>query len=314
VGTTETVGESARAFLASLDDDLSGQAALAFDSDERRRWAYWPTARRGVPLSRLDRGQAKAAHRLLAALLPLPAYARAVTIMGLDEVLDRLEGYRDDRRHGGDYWVTIFGRPGTEVWGVRFEGHHVSVHATFCGGEARLTPLFLGANPARVRDGGRTVLAPLAPEEDLGFELLHALTAEERASAIVADKAPNDIMTRNLPRLDRSPPRPREGVPLAVLRGGASACATALLEVYLGRFPPGVVRPQAHDATFAWAGAAEPGTGHYYRIAGPRLLIELDNTQDGANHVHTVVRDPAGDFGDDVLRAHHQQAHGERSA
>ncbi len=304
MGAAESFGDAARAFLASLDDELSGQAVVAFDTDDRRRWAYWPTARRGVPLSTLDRRQAKTAHRLLAALLPLPAYARAVAIMGLDEILDRLEGYRSDRRHGGDYWVTVFGRPGTQRWGVRFEGHHVSVHATVCGGEARLTPLFLGANPARVQDGGRTVLAPLAPEEDLGFELLHAMTTEERAAAIIAEKAPNDIVTRNVSRLDLATSWLGEGVPLAALRGGASACATALVEVYLDRFPPGVGRPQVRDATFAWAGATEPGTGHYYRIAGPRLLIELDNTQDGANHVHTVVRDPGADFGDDVLRAH----------
>jgi hypothetical protein len=262
-----------------------------------------------VPLSTLDRRQTKTAHHLVASLLSLPAYARAVAIMGLEEVLDRLEGYRGDRRHSEDYWVTMFGRPGSDVWGVRFEGHHVSLHATFCHGEGRLTPLFLGANPARVDDGGRPVLAPLGPEEELGFELLNALTTEERARAVVADEAPKDIVTRNCPRLDHRSTPMSEGLPLAALSGSAAARATALLDVYLDRFPPGVLRPDPRDATFAWAGAPEPGYGHYYRIAGPRLLIELDNTQNGANHVHTVVRDPAGDFGDDVLRTHHQKAH-----
>jgi len=91
----------------------------------------------------------------------------------------------------------------------------------------------------------------------------------------------------------------------------AGGAARALLDVYLGRFPdtPGLLRPDPSDATFAWAGAVEPGIGHYYRIAGPRLLIELDNTQDGANHVHTVVRDPATDFGDDLLARHHRAEH-----
>ncbi|MDQ1364486.1 MAG: hypothetical protein QOE57_528 [Acidimicrobiaceae bacterium] len=309
MGVSESVGAAARAFVRTLDEDQSQTALLPFDEGERRTWAYWPTSRRGVPLSTLDRPQTKASHRLLAALLPLPAYARVVTIMGLEEVLDRLEGYPGDRRHSGDYWMTMFGQPGAEMWGVRFEGHHVSIHASFCGGDARLTPLFLGANPARIDDGGHPVVAPLAPEEELGFELLHALTTEERAAAVVADEAPKDIVTRNLPRLDPPPTLGREGLPLSVLRASAAACATALLDVYLGRFPPGVLRPDARNATFAWAGASEPGEGHYYRIAGPRLLIELDNTQNGANHVHTVVRDPAGDFGDDVLRAHHQQAH-----
>jgi hypothetical protein len=309
VGAADAVRDAGRAFLAALDDDQSRSAVLPFDEHHRRLWAYWPTARQGVALSTLDRRQTKVAQRLLAALLPLPAYARAVAIMGLEEVLDRLEGYRGDRRHSGDYWVTMFGRPGAEMWGLRFEGHHISVHATLCGGQVRLTPLFLGANPAHVDDGGRRVLAPLAPEEELGFELLQALTAEERSSAIVSNEAPTDIVTRNLPRLDHPSTPTSGGLPLATLRGSTAACARALLDVYLGRFAPGVLRPEAKDATFAWAGAPEPGDGHYYRIAGPRLLIELDNTQNGANHVHTVVRDPAGDFGDDLLSAHHQQAH-----
>ena len=301
------VAAAARTFLDGLDDEQASDALLPFDDEERRAWAYWPTERRGIPLWRLGRGQTKAAHRLVATLLAVPAYARAVTIMGLDEVLDRMEGYRSDRRHGDDYYVSIFGPPGGDVWGMRFEGHHISVHATFGHGEARLTPLFLGANPAVVHDDGLPTVAPLGPEEQLGFELLHALSTEERSAAVVSDEAPDDIVTRNQARIDRSV-SPR-GVPLSALSGAAAASARALLEVYLGRFPAESLRPDPREATFAWAGAHEPGTGHYYRISGPRLLIEFDNTQNGANHVHTVIRDPVADFGDDVLAAHFDGAH-----
>lgn len=298
----------ARSFLAALDRSQAAAALLPFDEAERRTWAYWPAPRRGLPLWRLDRGQTKAAHRLLAALVPLAAHARVVTIMGLDEVLDRMEGYRSDRRHGDDYWLTVFGEPGADVWGARFEGHHVSVHATFAAGRPlRLTPIFLGANPAVVEDAGRPVVAPLAAEERLGFELLHALSTEQRGGAVVADRAPDDILTRNLPRL--TTPLPGDGLPLAALAGPAAATARALLDLYLGRFPDGAHRPDPSEARFAWAGAHQPGTGHYYRVAGPRIVIELDNTQNGANHVHTVVRDPRADFGDDVLAAHHRAAH-----
>ena len=301
------VATAAQTFLDGLDHEQAGEALLPFEDEKRRDWAYWPTERRGIPLWRLDRGQTKAAHRLVATLLAVPAYARAVTIMGLDEVLDRMEGYRSDRRHGEDYWVSIFGPPGGEVWGVRFEGHHISVHATFGHGEARLTPLFLGANPAVVHDHGLPAVAPLGPEERLGFELLHALSIEERAAAVVSDEAPDDIVTRNQARLDGT--LQPQGVPLSALRSAAAACARALLEVYLGRFPAGSLRPDPREATFSWAGAHERGIGHYYRISGPRLLIEFDNTQNGANHIHTVIRDPVADFGDDVLAAHFQRAH-----
>ncbi len=301
------VAGAAQAFLDLLDRDQAGAAVLPFDDAGRRAWAYTPMQRPGVSLAGLDRRQTKAAHRLLAALLPLPAYARAVTIMGLDEVLDRIEGYRGDRRHSQDYWISLFGWPRQDSWGVRFEGHHVSVHATILQREVRLTPLFLGANPAVVADHGRPVLAPLGPEEQLGFELLHALSAEQRAIAVISDQAPADIVSRNLPRL--AGPSPTDGVALDSLTGPAASCAEALLELYLGRFPAGSRPPDPRAAMFAWAGAREPGAGHYYRIAGPRLLIELDNTQNQANHVHTVWRDWTNDFGGDLLKQHYDASH-----
>jgi hypothetical protein len=175
-----------------------------------------------------------------------------------------------------------------------------------------MTPLFLGANPAVVSDGGFAAVAPLAPEEHLGFELLHSLSREQRSAAVISQDAPGDILTRNRPQLgDSSVGMGSEGIPLRALRGPAAAAAEALVQLYLGRFVPGTLRPDPEDASFAWAGSDEPGKGHYYRIAGPRLLIELDNTQNGANHVHTVVRNPVTDFGDDLLAAHLQLEHGQ---
>lgn len=303
----DRIDSSSTAFLDGLGAELRARAASPFDETERRTWAYWPTARRGVPLSALDRRQAKASYRLLAELLTPPAFARALAIIALEEVLDRLEGYRDERRHIGDYWLTIFGEPGPQPWGLRFEGHHVSVHVTVVAGEVHLTPLFLGANPAVVRDGRRVVSAPLAPEEKIGFELLHALSVGQRSAAVFAEAAPGDILTRNQPRVrDRLDD---VGVPLAVLEGVAGALANELVEMYLGRIPDGASRPKPVDLRFGWAGAAEPGIGHYYRLAGPHLLIEFDNTQSQANHIHTVVRDPGADFGSDVLAKHYGRSH-----
>lgn len=294
-------------FLDGLSAEQGNMARLPFDETERHTWAYWPTGRRGVPLNRLDRSQEKAAYRLLSEMLAPPAFARAMAITALEEVLDRVEGRRGDRRHAGDYWVTIFGEPGDDRWGVRFEGHHVSVHATVVGAEVRMTPLFLGANPAVVNDGTHVVLAPLRPEEQLGFELLHALSVEQRSSALIADTAPADILTRNQPRIEAS--LAHTGVPVAAFDGPVAAVADELLGLYLARIPEGMNRPSTAGARFAWAGAPEPGVGHYYRFAGPGVLIELDNTQNRANHVHTVVRQPGADFGEDLLAAHYQRTH-----
>jgi len=281
---------------------------MPFDEEgERLTWAYWPTARRGVPLHALDRRASKAVHRVLGVLLPAPTFARVGAVMALDEVLDRAERFASDRRHRDDYWVSVFGEPGAQTWGWRFEGHHVSIHASVVEGEVHLTPLFLGANPAVVGDEGRVVTAPLAAEEAMGFELLHALTVEQRSTAVVADRAPDDILTRNDPAVDLG--SLGGGVPLRALEGAAASAADALVGLYLRRFPAGARLPDPAGATFAWSGAPEPGVGHHYRIVAPRLLVELDNTQDGANHVHTVVRHPSADFGHDALARHHRRSH-----
>lgn len=299
------------AFVGRLDEAQRDQAVLPFEETERRTWAYWPTARRGLPLSSLSREQAKAAFRLLAQLVAAPTFARAMAIIALEEVLDQAEGGRSDRRHSGDYWVSVFGETGVEPWGLRFEGHHVSFHLTVAAGDVQATPLFLGANPAIVTDAAGVISAPLASEEHLGFDLLHSLTVEQRASAMLSETAPHDIVTRNRPRVASLD---GDGIPVSALAGAAQATARRLILLYLDRFADGVVRPDPVDVRFAWAGADEPGRGHYYRLAGPRFLVELDNTQNGANHVHTVVRDPGADFGEDLLAVHYRSAHPARRA
>lgn len=311
MGLADELVAASSAFLDRLDTVQRERAMLPFDEDERRTWAYWPTSRRGVPLSSLSRDQAKAAFRLLAQLVAAPAFARTMATIALEEVLDQAEGGRSDHRHSGDYWTTVFGTPGTEPWSLRFEGHHVSVHLTVVDGRVQSTPLFLGANPALVSDAAGVISAPLASEERLAFELLHSLTAEQRSSAIVANVAPSDIVTRNRPRIDRIE---LDGVPLSALTTEAAATAEQLVQLYLSRFADGVLRPEPAALRFAWAGAAEPGIGHYYRLAGPHLVVEFDNTQNGANHVHTVVRDPGADFGEDLLVRHYRVAHGPRAS
>jgi hypothetical protein len=307
VSAVERLVAAAANFVDTLDDTQRSKALLSFDETSRRDWAYTPSERTGVPLWTLSRTQTKAAFRLLAVMVAPPAFARATAIIALEEVLDQLEGGRGDRRHSGDYWLAVFGRPSSEPWGVRFEGHHVSVNATVAAGEVALTPLFLGASPATVRDGEHVALAPLRIEERLGFDLVHALSAEQRSAALFSDRAPADIVTRNRPQLDG--PVDSVGVPLPALQAAAARAAAELVRVFLDRFPEGTRRPATDDLRFAWAGALEPGTGHYYRLAGPRFLVELDNTQNGANHVHTVVRDPSADFGEDLLVAHYRSRH-----
>ncbi len=292
------------ALLDSLGADQRVAASMAFDDPGRMAWHYTPRRRSGVSWAEMDRSPAKATHRLLATVLSPSAHARVAAIAGLEDVLDEMEGGRRGR-HAGDYWVAVFGRPGDEHWGWRFEGHHVSVNVTVAGAQVSTTPLFLGANPARVAEDGRTVLRPLGPEEDLAWELLASLDAGQRARAVIDDVAPADIVTGE---------RTRAGVVLGAPAGLAGADLKApqrhalrtLAATYANRLVPPLARPalgrlddHLDSLHFAWAGEEQTGRGHphYYRLHGPGFLVELDNTQHGANHVHSVWRDPEGDFG-----------------
>jgi Protein of unknown function (DUF3500) len=164
------------------------------------------------------------------------------------------------------------------------------------------SPLFLGANPAATRLVGPGVLRPLAAEEDLGRELLASLAPDQRAKAVVSEVAPGDILQRNRPRVAPGPP---DGLPATGMLPQQRALLEALIRQYLDRLPAELASAEAARALgqageglhFAWAGRSEPGQPHYYRVQGPGLLIEYDNVQDGANHIHSVWRDPAGDFG-----------------
>ena len=252
----------------------------------------------------------------------------------------RIDQWRDRSR----YWVTIFGTPAdTGVWGWRFEGHHVSLNFTVVDGEVvSSTPSFFGANPGRVRNGPYDVVRPCGPEEDAGRELLASLDSDRRAAAILSDVAPFDTMTHWLPEvpdwaepgeppnpldilqdvLTTTPPEAKRALrferdqPKGLSRADMATTEQSLLDelvgIYFNRLPDALaVKEQARideagrDAIhFAWAGSDRIDSAHYYRLQGPSILIEYDNAQNEANHAHAVWRDPARDFGYDILGRH----------
>ena len=295
-GTGENGAGEARAFLATLDDEQTAAAHRPFDDGERRWLEYRPEHRPGLLLADMAPAARKAAHRLLATALSPPAYAQAMTVIALEEVLDRREDWRRNR-HSEDYRAIVFGTPGDDRWAWRFEGHHLSVTVTVVDGVVSPAPIFLGANPARVDLAGRPVLRPLGIEEDLGRAILLSLSPEIRQRVIVSEKAPYDI---------RSGPRPSSQLiePLGVPRndlGPGKDLLDELVGIYVARSTHTFRTDNLH---FAWEGPPGPGTGHYYRIQGDDLLIEFDNTTADGNHAHTVLRRPRAEFGGDLLAAH----------
>jgi len=303
---------AATVLLTSLSGRERQLAARAFADDRARRWLeYRPQRRPGACIADMSREARKAAHRLLATGLSEHAYAQAMVIIALEEVLDRRERWRRGR-HSNDYWVTVFGDPGgADPWSWRFEGHHLSVTMTVAGDQVSPAPVFLGANPACVSYGQQPVSRPLALEEDLAREILAALEPGQRSAAVVSDRAPYDIRSGTRPRAEPIEPA---GVAASALGPRPRELLGRLVDTYLDRLPAPLAareaaRLAAGELYFAWEGPAAPGTRHYYRLQGDDLLIEYDSTTEDGNHQHTVLRRPRSDFGDDVLAVHLSQDH-----
>ena len=304
--TESAMTAAARSLLSSLPADSREDACFPFASPARTQWSYLPGQRQGIALSELGIAGRKAAHRLLATALSRPAFTQAVTIMAFEEVLDLDERGQLGRRSDG-YHVAVFGSPGDDRWAWRFEGHHLSVRVTVTVGRPLVGPLFLGANPAQVRDhDGRVVAAPLLREEDLARALVAGLPPALREQAVISATAPRDIITTTAATAGLLAP---PGFLASQLPGEARGQLSQLVGIYLGRLASELAEAEHHrvataDLTFAWAGRLNAGQGHYYRIQAPGLLIEYDNTQRSANHAHTVLRRPGEDFGASPLARH----------
>jgi hypothetical protein len=306
---------AARAWLEGGGAAAGGQRPFA--EAERGNWHYVPRRRLGVTLGAMSVPSRERALALLRAGLSTPGARQAEAVMALEEVLAGLEGSSLRARDPLGYALTIFGTPGSFPWGWRLEGHHLSLNVTVASAEhVAMTPWFLGTNPARIPRGPRAGERLQGPEQDLAFELARSLDASQWRAALFSVQAPGDVITG--PGRAASLARP-QGLPYGSLTASQQAVLLRLIEVYVGRAHDAFGRPYlelvrsglAHTHV-AWAGGREPGTPFYYRIHGPRLLIELDNTQNRANHVHSLWRDPLNDFGRDDLRAHYASAaHGD---
>jgi hypothetical protein len=302
---------AADAFLESLTADQRSQAIFAFDDDRRFEFRYTPRARAGAVLKEMTDAQRTLAHALLKTGLSMRGYTAATQIIELENVLREIER-GSIARDPELYYVAIFGTPGKAPWGWKFEGHHLSTNFTIVGDRPVVfSPAFFGANPAIVRDGPRKGLRPLRDEEEVARELMAAFTEEQRAKVIFNVTAPREMITAE--SRESSPLTPG-GLPMSAMTPGQKRIVERLLDVYLGRMVPELAKKRLEalqqagmDAiTFGWAGGLDVGGPHYYRVQGPTFLIEYDNTQNNANHIHSVWRDFGNDFGRDVLREHYR--------
>lgn len=308
------MAESANKFLNALNADQRAKAAFKFDDEQRYDFHFIPRERKGVPLKELSAAQRQLAMEFLKTGLGVAGYQKATTIISLEPILAEVEG--PNRRFPRDpelYYVSVFGTPSVRnVWGWRFEGHHISLNFTVVKGELLSnTPLFFGANPREVRQGPRQGLRALAGEEDKGRALVQALDEKQRAVAVFDPKAPADIFSMANRKADPLKP---EGIAFSQLNKQQQDLLNQLVNEYLARMPQDVAAERTkklRDAGwdklhFAWAGGINKNEPSYYRVQGSTFLIEYDDTQNNANHIHSVWRDFNGDFGADLLREHYK--------
>ena len=314
LGVTASMGPRVAAFLDGLDAGQRRRATAAFDTPDHRQWTYLPGARPGLRLADMTVDQRAEALSLLDHACSAAGAMTTRAVIDLDLIRRRLGGERN--ADGDEYWVRVLGDPrGIGPWAWRVNGHHLAVHVTVVGDEMAVTPQFFGAEPAVVREGPHRGLRILPAEEELARTLLARLDPAQRAAAIVADVAPDDILTRRDPVAD--PAVIPAGLPWSRLTGAQRAALGRLIRVYFDR-APAEVADAAWDAAvdaglegveFSWAGPLESGEGHYYAVRGPTFLVEYDNTQDDANHIHSVWRDLQRDWGYDLLGEHYAHSH-----
>lgn len=322
--SNKTVLSATQAFLKTLDAEKLQKASFPYDTNERRKWFFIPIERRGLPLMDMNEEQKEAALNLVKASVSASASETAISIMQLEIVLKQIEKLppENHRRHPEKFYFSIFGTPDAKkLWGWRIEGHHISLN--FSSETDKIisgTPLFLGSNPAIVPEGYPKAGTQLVKQEEvMGLDLLHSFSDEQLKKVVVSDKSPVEIFSSNSEHYSRTDTL-KNGISFTEMTKVQQEKLMQLISVYVQRYPFGfanefmekIEKAGLDKLIFTWMGAREAkigNGGHYYRIQNPVLFLEYDNTQNNANHIHTVIRDLTNDFGEDMLRKHYKQEH-----
>ena len=307
-GSGKAMTVAAEAFLESLNPRQREQASFDFDDAERWNWHFIPRQRKGVPLGDLEGAPLRTAQQLLASGLSKAGYDQALNVMSLEELLYLLEsGDRVERRARRDprkYYFSIFGKPSdSRTWGWRCEGHHLSLNYVIADGRVvSTTPEFFGANPGSVDAGPGRQIRVLGPEEDLARQILKHCSDDQKAIAWIDKQAPADLRGGGAAQPDTTAPA---GLKFSDMSDDQKRLLRELLSEYLKNMPVEVTaerqerinRSGVENIHFAWWGGPDLNQPHYYRVQGPSFLIEYNNTQNSANHVHSIWRNMSGDFG-----------------
>jgi hypothetical protein len=295
--STAAMATAANDFLATLNSALRDKATYDFGDKERTNWHWVPRVRNGLSIGEMSRVQRDAAMKLLRAGTTQAGYTKALNIASLQAELGR---------DPNAYFFTVFGTPAADgTWGWRFEGHHLAMNYTLANGNVSISPLFLGAWPTEVEAGRpRAGLRTLKDEEDIPRQLLQALNAQQRRTALVSDRTFGDVTTRNAAQVE---PLKAAGLPAGDMTDAQRRLLTGIITAYLDTTVAGkdllarVTSAGIENIRFAWAGSPDKGKLYSYRLQGPTFLLEHDNSRNAGTHIHSVWRDFENDFGRDLV-------------
>ncbi|MEJ8841743.1 DUF3500 domain-containing protein [Lacibacter sp. H375] len=307
---------SAITVIHSFNSEQKTKSVFPFDEMSRYDWHYLPPSlipRRGVCLKDLDSSQKKNVYALLKSFLSEKGFSQTQDIMNNEYYLKELEPNMI-HRIPENHFIAFYGNPGKDsVWGWKFSGHHIALNFTVVNNQLAFTPVFFGVYPAEIKEGKNKGRRIIKDEEDLGFELINMLTAEQKLQAIFQSKAFTDIVTTNAIQVGHLAPvgilakdltLQQKNILNKLIACHLSSMPTEIAEMRMKR----IVSEDFNELRFGWAGGLVKGVPHYYRIQGKTFLIEFDNTTHNANHIHIVWRDFNGDFGVDLLNEHYKKS------
>jgi hypothetical protein len=315
--------QAATIFLDGLDESQRAAAQHVFTAANRTNWSNVPMfvhPRPGVRVADLSAVQRQAAHDLIRASVSSQGYQKLASVMRLDgihrarelEALDRDGPAEDGRPYQreeaesfgtGSYGIAILGDPVTDAdWAWVIQGHHLAANFTVVADRVAFTPLFLGATPLILEDGLEAGWSPLPHEVERGFALMRSLNVEQQRAAWEDGDVPGDVLF-GVGYKNRLPEP--SGLKAAEMTATQRRLLRSLVTEYVGNAAGDVAQRQIETISntgweelwFSWRGQTQdPKAALYYRIQGPRIFIELSQRP---KHVHTIVRDPGNDYGED---------------
>ena len=326
-GDNSVTGVAGRV-LAALSAELRKKAQFDFDDAERKDWSNLPAgiyARKGVSLGEMDDAARKATHELLRRSLSSQGYMKAAAVVHREDILLQTSGNaKASQMFGtGRYFFDVFGQPGVDKsWGWQFDGHHLALNFTIVNGVMTGAPALWGAQPDEIQTGPEAGWRVFAAERAKGFALVGALNDAQRKRAVLSQELPKDLFTG--PQRDKAL-QTMEGLPASAMNPSQQGLLWTLIDEYVNNQSAEtalahrrkIEREGIGKVHFAWMGPVDTGRSVYYRVHGPSILIEYDNTgagRDGrdSNHIHAMFRDPSNDYGEDLLKKHYQAApHGQ---